>query len=122
MKYYKVQIKNNQGQYVTEPSFYTNDTHKDLIILEKDLPEWKSIFEQQNKEFKFIFSHEDLSAHYTPFGHYIKVIDQGLNIGEGSRVCSRFFRKITLKKCQFDLTQDSACDHCVFCGQPEERL
>ena len=58
--------------------------------------------------------------HYTPFGQVVSV-NPITKLGYSCHWGCTFWRKLFGKPCEFDLTKDSACDHCLHCRQPEER-
>jgi hypothetical protein len=75
------------------------------LLCEYGEPSWRVIELERN---------EDL--HSTPFGHAVTRLEG--DVFEGSWVCI----KSPTNKCHFNVVKDSACDHCLYCGGPEERL
>ncbi|MDB4330211.1 hypothetical protein N9948_00590 [bacterium] len=119
--YYGIEIKQTDGSWKLEtwdggePCKWGSrgECEQSARICHEVVPERH---DNPSKEWRVVEIERHENLHATPFGHTVERLDG--DIFEGSWDCE----KSHTKKCHFNIKKDSACDNCLFCGEPEERL
>ena len=113
MKLFKIQILKD-GIWETdtwesgEPFLFRED-EIDVVV--------NGVTSSSGEQARGVLHSDDPNIHSTPLGIVIQIKD-GLGVSTWS--CDKAPK--TINTCRYDLKKDSACDSCIYCGQPMERF